>query len=223
MTLVPFARPEAVVFDVDGTLLDTAPDLGGTLNRLLAEHGRPIVPLAAIRDMIGDGAAAMVERGFRTTGGVPPDFEALVRRFIVLYEAHIADETRPFPGAVAAVERLRAAGIRLGVCTNKRTALTEELFAKLDLTKYFAAVVGGDVPARKPDPRHLLDVVTRLGVPPAATVMIGDSINDVAAAKAAGIRVVAVTFGYTATPARELGADAVIDHFDELPGLLGLG
>jgi phosphoglycolate phosphatase len=222
MALVRFPRPDAVVFDVDGTLVDTAPDLCGTLNRLLVEHGRPTISLPAIRPMIGDGAAKMVERGFGATGGVPEDFAGLVRRFLVLYEAHITDETRPFPGAIAAIEAMQAAGLRLGVCTNKTTALTERLLGALDLSKYFAAVVGGDVPARKPDPRHLLSVVERLGTSPEKTVMIGDSINDVAAAKSAGIPVVAVSFGYTATPPRELGADAVIDHYAELPALLGL-
>lgn len=223
MGLGLISRPDAVVFDIDGTLLDTAPDLCGTLNELLVEHGRPTMPLDRLRPMIGDGAATMVERGFTASGSVPADFAGLVRRFIELYEARIAAETQPFPGAVACLDRLRAAGTRLGVCTNKTTRLTESLLAALDLTRYFPVVVGGDGPARKPDPRHLLAVVERLGVEPRTVVMIGDSINDVAAAKAAGIKVVAVTFGYTTTPAVELGADAVIDSFAELPRLLGLG
>jgi phosphoglycolate phosphatase len=223
MPLVTFLPPEAVIFDVDGTLLDTAPDLCGTLNALLAEHGRTPMPLDRLRPMIGDGAAKMVERGFAASGSVPVDFAGLVRRFIEIYEGRIADETQPFPGVVACLDRLRAAGMRLGVCTNKTTRLTDTLLQALGLTPYFAAVVGGDGPARKPDPRHILAVTERLGVQPARAVMIGDSINDVAAAKAADIRVVAVTFGYTVTPASELGADALVDHFDELPRLLGLG
>ena len=223
MPLVTFSRPEAVIFDIDGTLLDTAPDLCGTLNALLAEHGRPVMPLERLRPMIGDGAAKMVERGFAASGTVPEDFAALVRRFIEIYQGRIAEETKPFPGAVACLERFRAAGARLGVCTNKTTRLTEELLAALDLAAYFGVVVGGDGPARKPDPRHILSVAERLGVAPERSLMIGDSINDVAAAKAAGIKVVAVTFGYTTTPALELGADAVIDSFEELPRLLGFG
>lgn len=218
-----FSRREAVVFDLDGTLLDTAPDLCGTLNELLAEHGRPTMPLTRLRPMIGDGAAKMVERGFAASGEVPADFTALIRRFIDLYEARIAAETQPFPGVIACLDRLRAAGTRLAVCTNKTTSLTETLLAALELRHYFPVVIGGDGPARKPDPRHLLAVTERLGVAPEQALMIGDSINDVAAAKAAGIKVVAVTFGYTTTPAIELGADAVIDSFDELPRLLGLG
>lgn len=223
MPLAALPRPAAVIFDIDGTLLDTAPDLCGTLNALLAEHGRPTMPLDRLRPMIGDGAAKMVERGFAASGAVPADFAGLVRRFIEIYEGRIADETKPFPGAVACLERFRAAGTLLGVCTNKTTRLTEELLAALGLSSYFGVVVGGDGPARKPDPRHILSVAERLGVAPARSLMVGDSINDVAAAKAAGITVVAVTFGYTTTPAVELGADAVIDSFEELPRLLGLG
>ncbi len=223
MKLASLLRPEAVVFDLDGTLLDTAPDLCGTLNELLTEHGRPTMPLARLRPMIGDGAAKMVERGFAASGEVPADFAGLVRRFIELYAARIAAETQPFPGVIDCLDRLRAAGTQLAVCTNKTTRLTEELLAALDLTSYFGVVVGGDGPARKPDPRHILSVAERLGVAPERSLMIGDSINDVAAAKAAGIKVVAVTFGYTTTPAIELGADAVIDSFDELLRLLGLG
>lgn len=221
MPLAPFRRPDAVVFDLDGTLLDTAPDLCGTLNELLTEHGRATMPLDRLRPLIGDGAAKMVERGFAASGEVPADMTGLVRRFIELYEARIDAETQPFPGVIACLDRLRAAGAKLGVCTNKTTRLTETLLASLDLTAYFPVVVGGDGPARKPDPRHLLAVVERLGVAPTATVMVGDSINDVAAAKAAGIKVVAVTFGYTTTPAMELGADAVIDTYADLPRLLG--
>jgi phosphoglycolate phosphatase len=222
MSLARFARPAAVVFDLDGTLVDTAPDLCGTLNRLLVEHGRPTISLSDIRPMIGDGAAKMVERGFGATGGLPDDVTVLVRRFLELYEVGVADESRPFPEVVATLERLRAAGLRLGVCTNKFTGLSQRLLDQLDLSRYFDVLVGGDVPARKPDPRHILMTLEQLGATPATALMVGDSLNDVAAAKAAQVKVVAVTFGYTSTPAIELGADAVIDSFAELPPLIGL-
>ena len=222
MALAQFDRPGAVVFDLDGTLVDTAPDLSGTLNRLLVEHGRPTIALEDIRAMIGDGAAKMVERGFGATGGLPQDVTVLVRRFLDIYEANVAEESRPFPGVVATLERLRASGMSLGVCTNKLTGLSQRLLDELDLSQYFTAIVGGDVPARKPDPRHVLSTIELLGASPETALMIGDSINDVAAAKAAKVKVVAVTFGYTTTPAVELGADAVIDSFEELPRLLGL-
>ncbi len=222
MSLARFARPQAVVFDLDGTLVDTAPDLCGTLNRLLVEHGRPAISLADIRPMIGDGAAKMVERGFGATGGLPDDVTVLVRRFLELYEVGVADESRPFPHVVDTLKRMREAGMKLGVCTNKLTDLSQRLLDALDLSRHFDVLIGGDVPARKPDPRHILMTVERLGATPATALMIGDSLNDVAAAKAAKVNVVAVSFGYTSTPAVELGADAVIDSFAELPPLIGL-
>jgi phosphoglycolate phosphatase len=222
MILPRFSHREAVVFDLDGTLVDTAPDLAAALNRLLAEEGRPALAAAGIRTMIGDGAAKLVERGFAATGGWPDDPAVLVRRFLAIYEAGIAYRSRPFPGVVAVLERLTSADLRLGVCTNKPAAATEELLVALDLRRYFAAVSAGDGPARKPDPRHLLSAVARLGATTQTAIMVGDSANDVAAARAAGMAVIVVGFGYTATPARELGADAVIDRFDELPALVGL-
>jgi phosphoglycolate phosphatase len=222
MILPQFSRPDAVIFDLDGTLVDTAPDLGAALNRLLAERGRPGLPAHTIRTMIGDGAAKLVERGFVAAGGWPDDPQTLVRRFLDIYEAGVADRSRPFPGVAAVLTRLATAGIRLGVCTNKPGLATEELLAALDLRHYFGAVAHGDGPTRKPDPRHLLGAVEQLGATPATSVMIGDSANDVAAARGAGMTVIVVGFGYTATPARELGADLVIDSFEALPELLGV-
>jgi phosphoglycolate phosphatase len=222
MQRIQFPRPQAVVFDLDGTLVDTAPDLGGALNRLLAEHDRPAIALDDIRQMIGDGAAKLVERGFSASGGFPADPGLLVSRFLVLYEQSVADLSRPFDGVAATLDRLRAAGLRLGVCTNKPAIPTQQVLAALDLDGYFETVAAGDGPARKPDPRHLMGVVDRLGATAATTIMIGDSANDVAAARAAGSKVIVVTFGYTPIPARELGADAVIESFEELPALLGL-
>lgn len=211
-----------MIFDLDGTLVDTAPDLGAALNRLLAEHARPALAPEAIRTMIGDGAAKLVERGFAATGGWPTHPSAIVDRFLSIYEAGIADRSRPFPGVVATLERLSTAKIRLGVCTNKPRLATEGLLTALDLRRHFGAVGHGDGPTRKPDARHLLGVVAQLGAQPSTTIMVGDSANDVAAARAAGVPVIVVTFGYTATPAHQLGADAVIDRFDALPGLLGV-
>src|SRR5258708_22593532 len=166
MPLPRFARLEAVVSAVDGTQADSATDLCGPLNRLLIEHGRPTISLAEIRPMIGDGAAKMVERGFGATGGLPDDLTSLVRRFIGLYESHVADESRPFPGVMAVLERMSAAGLRLGVCTNKLTDLSQRLLDQLDLSRHFAVVVGGDGPARQPDPHHVLAAPERAGGTP---------------------------------------------------------
>jgi phosphoglycolate phosphatase len=216
------ARPTAVVFDLDGTLVDTAPDLGRALNVLLAELGRPSVPLDSIRRLVGDGAARLVERGFTASGGVPGDLATLTRRFVAIYAQGIALTSHPFPGVVDTLGLLQRAGIALGICTNKPDALTRQLLDALDLARFFSAIAGGDVPARKPDPRHLLGVLAELGADPAGSLMVGDSANDTNVARNAGVRVVVVSYGYTTTPPMELGADALIERFDELPSLLGL-
>lgn len=173
--------------------------------------------------MIGDGAAKLVERGFAATGGLPATLPSLVERFLAIYEPNIAESSRPFPGVVKTLERLKAAGLRLGVCTNKPDEATRRLLAALDLSRHFTAVSGGDVPARKPDARHLLGVVRDLKATPSRSLMVGDSPNDVAAARNAGVPVVVVSFGYTTIPAAQLGADALIDDFSALPGILGVG
>lgn len=208
-----------IVFDLDGTLIDTAPDLIATLNVLLAEQGVAPLGLASARSMIGRGARALIARGFEAAGA-PADAETLDRlfeRFITHYRANIAIDSRPFPGVIAALDRLASSGARLAVCTNKRTDLSLALLAALDLTHHFAAVIGADAtPAAKPDPRHLILTVQRAGGQIKRAVMVGDSASDLGAARAAGVPVILVSFGYTDVPARDLGADALIDHFDQL-------
>jgi phosphoglycolate phosphatase len=216
-------RFKAVVFDLDGTLVDTAPDLAATLNHVLGLVGRPAVALEEIRAMVGDGVARLIERGLAASG--PPvdaeTFERLRAEYVAHYGAHIADASRPFPRLREILAELRGAGRALGVCTNKPLALTEKLLAALDLRRVFGAVVGGDsLPERKPDPAPLRLVLRRLGVEPAKAVMIGDSNNDLLTARAAGIPCVLVTFGYTVRPVEELGADALISDFGDLPRAL---
>ncbi|MGQ0664962.1 MAG: phosphoglycolate phosphatase [Pseudomonadota bacterium] len=218
-----FPRPDALVFDLDGTLVDSAPDLAAALNRLLAEHDRPPLAEAAIRAMIGDGVARLVERGLAASGGPAGDPVDLGRRFEAIYEVGIAIRTRPFPGVVATLERLATSGIAMGVCTNKPIAAARRLLEALELPRYFAAIAGGDAPPRKPDPRHLLGLLERLGAAPDSAIMVGDSMNDVATARAARVKVIAVAFGYTAIPPAALGADALIERFADLPALIGLG
>jgi phosphoglycolate phosphatase len=220
-------RPEAlpladavIVFDLDGTLVDTAPDLVATLNLLLAREGLPTLPLADVREMIGQGARALIARGF-AAAGAPLDekkLSALFADFIALYLAHIADDSWPFPGSVAALDALAAGGARLAVCTNKRTDLSVALLAALGLADRFAAIVGADAaPAPKPAAAHLIATVERAGGRIDRAVMVGDSVSDAGAARAAGVPLVLVSFGYTDVPARDLGPDVLIDHFDELP------
>ena len=208
-----------IAFDLDGTLVDTAPDLMGALNRVLAEDGLPALPLASARHLVGQGARALLLRGFgeagRTLEGAEAD--AKVARFLDLYRAHIADESRPFPGLEAALDALQADGARLAVCTNKPGAYARLLLDTLGLSSRFVAVTGADdAPARKPDPRHLLACVEAAGGAE-RVLMVGDSLADVAAARGAGAPCVVVGFGYTDTPAAELGGDRLIEGFDALP------
>ena len=216
------ARPlqgATIAFDLDGTLVDTAPDLIGALNLVLAERGLPAVPNQAARVLVGRGARALIARGFALAGQPVEDGEldTLTARFLALYRGRIADESRPFPGVVAALDRLAKAGATLCVCTNKRTELSVALLDALGLSARFADIFGADrAPAAKPDPRCFLAAIAAAGGDPARALMVGDSDNDVLAAQGAGAPVVAVDFGYTETPATELGADAVISHFDAL-------
>jgi phosphoglycolate phosphatase len=217
-------RPfDAVVFDLDGTLVDTAPDLCAHLNEMLAELGRPGLELAEIRPMIGDGARALLRRGLESSGGLPAsaDLDALFLEFLTRYTACPLRFGTIYDGVLPVLEALRAAGVRLGVCTNKAQAPSDRLLAELDLERYFPVIVGGDsLTVRKPDPGHLRTVIERLGAAPSRAVMIGDSENDLLAARAAGLPCVLVSFGYTPVPAAELGADRVIDHMSELPQAL---
>lgn len=209
-----------VVFDLDGTLVDTAPDLVGALNVVLGERDLPHVPVEAARHLVGRGGRVLLQRGFADAGAELPagEADALFARFLDAYRARIAQDSRPYPGVEAALDALAAAGARLAVCTNKPGAYARLLLDELAMSPRFAAVVGADdVPHRKPDPRHLLDTLVRAGGDPGRALMVGDSSADAEAARGASIPVVLVSFGYTETPAAELGADAVIDRFDDLP------
>lgn len=213
MTAFPF---QVVAFDLDGTLADTAPDLAASLNHTLAALGRPGVPADSVRDLVGQGAKALLRKGLSVSGPVD---EAMVERAYPIYLDHYADHicvgTHAYPGAEAAMDALVARGARLAICTNKPERLTLLLLDALGWGRRFAAVVGADtLPFRKPDPRTLGEAVARAGGGRAAYV--GDSITDVETARAAGLPCVVVSFGFRDRPADELGADAVIDSFAEL-------
>ncbi len=208
-----------VAFDLDGTLVDTAPDLIGTLNVLLKEEGLPPQPLSEARPFIGRGARWLIERGFEAAGQHlhPARVQPLFERFIEHYQAHIADESRPFPGCEAALDVLKARGAKLCVCTNKLTGLSESLLAGLDLAHRFEAVIGADAaPAIKPDPRHLQAAVDAVGGDIRRTIMVGDAATDAGAAKAAKAGLILVSFGYTEIPAADLDPDILIHSFDDL-------
>ena len=211
--------PPVVVFDLDGTLAETAGDLIATLNAVLAREGLPPVDADEARGMIGAGARALIERGFAAGGAelLPDRLDALYAVFLAHYAAHLSDASHLFPGVAAALDRLSAAGYRLAVCTNKVEAHSVALLAALGVAERFAAICGRDTfPYAKPDPRHLTLTIARAGGDPARAVMVGDSRTDVAAARAAGVPVVAVPFGYTDVPVEALDPDLVVAHYDDL-------
>ena len=211
-------RFTAIVLDLDGTLIDSAPDLHAAVSALLAEEGLPAPSLTAVTGMIGDGMAKLVERAF-VAAGRPPSRDALpdlLRRFRAFYEGPDRPRlTRVYPDVAETLRRLRAEGVSLAVCTNKAEAAAVGWAALLD------AVVGGDrVPAQKPDPAHILATLDRIGADRSAAAMVGDSPNDIAAGLAAGLPVVAVSWGYTNVAPADLGADCLIDRFADLPAAL---
>lgn len=209
-----------IAFDLDGTLVDTAPDLIGTLNVILRREGHPDLPLEDAKDLIGRGARALLKRGFEAAGA-PLDearVSPLFDDFIDIYLGRIAEESRPFDGLYEAMDALEADGARFVVCTNKRTDLSLALLDALDMTRRFAAVCGADLPpAMKPDARHLLHAIGMGGGDPARGLMVGDSISDAEAGRNAGLPVVLVSFGYTDIPVEQLHRDALIDSYAELP------
>ncbi|PWR23095.1 phosphoglycolate phosphatase [Zavarzinia compransoris] len=225
--ILPFGAtlPDTVVFDLDGTLIDSAPDLTGALNATLATLGLAAIPEAEVRHMVGHGARKLIERGLEAhaVAKTAAEVDALVEIFIRYYASHVADRSVVFPGVVATLNWLKARGVKLGVCTNKPEALAKQVLIALELDGYFpaAAILGGDsLAVKKPDGRHLIATVEALDGNLDRTVMVGDSATDLNAARDAGVPTVLVSFGYTPIPARELGADAVIDHFGDLAKVL---
>jgi phosphoglycolate phosphatase len=208
----------AVIFDLDGTLVDTAPDLMRATNHVLGMIGRRPITMDEVRVFVGHGARALLTRGLAATGGLPEnyDVEPDYRRFVDFYAANIAGSSLPFPGAVALLDRLKAEGISMGVCTNKLEGLSLRLLEELDLLKYFGSVVGPDtVGIAKPDPRPFHESVARLGGKNPRAIMIGDSETDILTARNAGVPVIGVPFGYTPQHVSTFGPDRVIGHYDE--------
>lgn len=212
--------PPIVIFDLDGTLIDTAPDLIHTLNTVLVSENVPAIAFDAARPMIGTGVRPMLERALVECGQFLNEAatDALFARYLRYYQNHIADHSRPYPGLEQALDRLDAHGFTLAVCTNKYEALSRRLLDALRLTSRFAAICGQDTfPMKKPDPEALRLTIARAGGDAARAVMVGDSETDVNVARAAGIPVIGVDFGYTRIPMTELSPDRLISHFDALP------
>lgn len=209
-------------FDLDGTLVDSRTDIAIAVNAALAGIGRPALTLDAVTRMIGGGVTRLLEQALVATGGADGvDFPALRAAMLAHYAAHLSVHTRPYPGVEAVLTALAAGDTQLAVVTNKPEALAVALLDQLGLTRHFRLVIGGDTmgPGRaKPDPAPVLAMIDRLGGGPAA--FVGDSQFDVGAARAAGIPVIAVDFGFSSVPAADLGADAVIGDFADLPAAL---
>jgi len=217
----PFA---VVAFDLDGTLLNTTPDLSAAVNHMLRQLGRRQLAQEAVTKMIGRGMRVLMERALTATGELTPELvEQALPIFLGYYEARIADRTRPYPGAGEALEQLRGQRAHLAICTNKPERLTRKLLKAFGWEEHFAAIVGGDTTAaRKPDPTPLFAAIEQAGS--GRAVLIGDSINDTETAKAADVPCVAVTFGYRDRPAEELGATRLIHSYDQLlPTLCAFG
>lgn len=204
-----------VVFDLDGTLVDSAPDLAAALNHVLADLGRPPIPLDGVVTMIGNGARMLLRRGLTATGGFDDALlEHAYPQFMRHYADNICNLTRPYPGVEAALDALSDLGVALAVCTNKPETPARALIDALGWQSRFAAIVGDDTVTLKPDPAPLLHAIAQAGGGSAA--FVGDSIVDVETARAAKVPCIAVSFGFAGAPAADLGADAVIDKFDAL-------
>ncbi len=213
-----------IVFDLDGTLIDTAPDLIHTLNLVLTQEGLSAVPYATARNLIGGGAQVMIRRALAAEGRDATDAEMdrLYAAFIAYYSEHIADRSRPFPGLDSALNDLRAAGHELAVCTNKLEWLSLRLLKALNLTHRFAAICGSDTfGVMKPDPEVFRQTVRRAGGEPSRAIMVGDSKTDIHTGRAARVPVIAVDFGYTDVPIASLQPDRIISSFSELSAAIG--
>ena len=213
---------DIVGFDLDGTLVDTSGDLAAAVNHVLEGIGRPPLSAETVKQHIGGGAKLMLQQGLQATGGIPDDdFRPLYRQMLGYYEANVSVHSRPFEGALAALDQLDLMGVRYAVVTNKFENLAVKLLADLDLAHRMGCILGADTLGKenaKPSGAPIFEMIKRCGG--GRAVYIGDSIYDVMAAKNAAVPSVAVSFGFLHGPVEDLGADAVIDHFDGLIGCL---
>lgn len=208
-----------IIYDLDGTLADTAGDLMGALNAVLVSEGLAPLPVENARSMLGAGGRALIQRGFAASGRELDGrkLDALFGDFLAHYNAHIAELTQLYPGVETALEVFARAGWRQAICTNKMEGSAKLLIEKLGVAVRFAFICGQDTfGVGKPDPKPLLQTIAACGGAPHRAIMVGDSATDIKTARAAGLRVIAVDFGYTDVPVTELGPDRVISHFDQL-------
>lgn len=216
---------KVIIFDLDGTLIDSAPDLRTACNKLLATYQRRPITMEETKKFVGNGAVKLVERAFAATGTPVQEQEIaeLTDGFLAFYAGHEADETQPYPGVMALLDQLVGQGYRLALCTNKPKAPTENLLRDLGMSGFFELVLGGDELARKkPDPQMIHYVLEEMRVSAEEAIMVGDSSNDIDAARNAGVPSIAVSYGYRKVPVNELEADYIVDHFADLTGILDL-
>lgn len=210
-----------LLFDLDGTLVDSLPDLTNALNEVLREHGRAPLSPHEVKPMVGDGMPMLVARGFAARGADAAEAAQAQPRFVEIYEAHATDLSRPYPGVPETLAALRAQGYRTAVATNKPQHATAEVLRGMGLDGLFDGYAGGDrFAVRKPDPGHLLGLIAALGGDPKRAAMIGDSENDALSARAAKLPLFLLRYGYARIDPAELGADRLLDRFDELPAAL---
>jgi phosphoglycolate phosphatase len=211
--------PAAVIFDLDGTLIDSVADIANALNRALGKRDLPPFAVEQVKDMIGGGVPKLVERALLAQGVLQLDILPLAADFIEIYRENLTTQTTLYEGALELLETLKGEGRRLGLCTNKQHDLTVETLNQLNIADYFHAVIG-ERPGqpRKPDPAPLLKVLTALEIPPGGAIMVGDSAADAGCAKAARVACVLVDYGYSRMDAGSLGASAVISRLQDLPG-----
>jgi phosphoglycolate phosphatase len=214
-------QPTLVVFDLDGTLIDSAPDMHRAVNLMLADLGCAPLTLPDIRSMVGDGASALIARALAARQCVNADPAKALEDFLAHYEADPTNVTRTFAGVAETLERLRSIGLTLAVCTNKPARLTGMILERLGIDRYFARVLAGDsMPFRKPDPRALMEVIDGFSAAKEATLMVGDSEVDAATAHAACVPFALMTYGYHRGPIEDISSVATLDHFGELATLL---
>ncbi|MEJ7934091.1 HAD family hydrolase [Sphingobium sp. AN558] len=211
---------DIVGFDLDGTLIDTSGDLAAAVNHAIGTIGRAHFPVSAIKPFVGKGARVMLERALAASGGGDAALlERLLPILLDYYEQNLAIHSRPYPGLITAMDALAAAGVKLAICTNKAERFTIPLMHQIGLSDRFASIIGGDtVGVAKPDPAPIHEMIARAGG--GRAIFVGDTINDIAGARNAGIPSIAVSFGFLDGPVEDLNADAVIGHFDELSPLL---
>jgi len=221
---MPSPHPKAIVFDLDGTLVDSAPDMHAAANRLLEARSRPPITIELARRFIGDGVARFVERLGEATGSAWTDMslDDAIANFLADYENNASVLTRPFPGVAETLATLSARGHRLAVCTNKPQIASDNLLRELSLAAFFELVGAGDrYGIRKPDPGHLLGTLKEMRVTPSDAVMVGDNENDAEVARAAAVCFILVPYGYSRTPLNQIQADFRVEHFTEILNLVG--